>query len=202
MKDTTTDRELFRFLTLQMQEHCGRSRSSFAVRRIQNIFFVKFRLRKGNVAEIRHHPYCCTLRSCECIPPRVKVIKPTMGSEECDCNPFGPQDAWPPVCPEFMMHMLNSPSCIADDDASILEQLPRRTASSKRRTVLRPSAGGCIFRKTSTPAPASVSFFKDDIRGAPGISAYIVAIATCSGSGLPRRVGRLCSDLLSEADCW
>lgn len=50
-----------------------------------------------------------------------------MGSGEYDCSPsdYSP-DTRPPMCPEYMTRMLYGPTCLVEDDTSILEQLLKR----------------------------------------------------------------------------
>jgi hypothetical protein len=122
-----------------------------------------------------------------------------MGTGEYDCNPSGPPDTWPPVCPEFMMHMYHSPQCIAEDDTSILEQLPKKMDCKLDESTGVPSEGwGLYFQEDIDISTiiavvfialfvASLLFlvlwtiFKDDIQGASGVSAYIVAVASMAG---------------------
>ncbi|KAJ4364367.1 hypothetical protein N0V95_000776 [Ascochyta clinopodiicola] len=106
--------------------------------------FRLFYLNKGHRAQVRHHRTCCT-SGCECIPPQVKVVKPPMGSGEYDCNPSGPPDTWPPLCPEFMMHMLYSPDCIAEDDAYVLGQLPKKIDGKLEEVIDTPPEGWGLY---------------------------------------------------------
>jgi hypothetical protein len=126
-------------------------------------------------------------------------MNPPMGSGEYDCNPSGPPDTWPPVCPEFMMHMLYSPSCITEDDSSILEQLPKKIDSKLEETTGSPPEGWGLYFQEDLDISAVIGvifmvlFFasllflilwtmlKDDIQGASGVSAYIVAVASMLG---------------------
>ena len=126
-------------------------------------------------------------------------MKPPTGSGEYDCNPAGPPDTWPPVCPEFMMHMLYSPDCIAEDDSCILEQLPKKMDCRLNETNGPPPEGwGLYFQEEiDISTMIGVVFFilllasllflvlwtvlKDDIQGASGVSAYIVAVASMAG---------------------
>ncbi|KAF3004321.1 hypothetical protein E8E13_009314 [Curvularia kusanoi] len=158
-----------------------------------------FRLHKNSTAQVRHHKYCCTAQICECIPPQSRVIKPPMGSGEYDCNPSGPPDTWPPVCPEFMMHMFHSPACIAADDTSILEQIPKKMdCRLNENGASLPEGWGLYFQEDidvsgvvavvfAVLGVASLVFLivwtvcKDDIQGASGVSAYMVAIASMLG---------------------
>ncbi|OSS43563.1 hypothetical protein B5807_11731 [Epicoccum nigrum] len=199
LREIATDRQLFDFLKAQTRRFRGIPGNILSMRHVQRIFFVKFRLHKGGVAQIRHHKYCCTQQICECIPPQSKVIKPPMGSGEYDCSPSGPPDTWPPVCPEFMMHMYHSPQCIAEDDTSILEQLPKKMHCKLDETTgVPPDGWGLYFQEDIDISTiiavifislfvASLLFFilwtilKDDIQGASGVSAYIVAVASMAG---------------------
>ncbi|KAH6621811.1 hypothetical protein C7974DRAFT_338546 [Boeremia exigua] len=199
LEDITTDQQLFYFLKHQLKLYRGSFRNLLSMRRVQRIFFVKFRLHKNSVAQVRHHTYCCTQSICECIPPQHKVIKPPMGSGEYACNPSGPPDTWPPVCPEFMMHMFYSPQCIAKDDTLVLEQIPKKMDCRLDETSgSRLEGWGLYFQEDidvstiivvlfTTLFVASLLFLiiwtvlKDDIQGASGVSAYIVAVASMAG---------------------
>ncbi|KAJ4989812.1 hypothetical protein SVAN01_04649 [Stagonosporopsis vannaccii] len=200
-----TDRQLFCFLRKQLSQHRSLVGSILSMKKVERIFFVKFRLRKGSVAEVRHHKTCCTLQICECIPPHLKVLKPPMGSGEYDCNPPGPPDTWPPVCPEFMMHMLYSPDCIAEDDSSILEQLPKKMdCKLDEKTGSPPEGWGLYFQEeTDISTTVGVVFIvifivsllflvfwivlEHDIQGASGMSSYIIAVASMLGIWIATR---------------
>ena len=122
-----------------------------------------------------------------------------MGSGEYDCNPSGPPDTWPPVCPEFMMHMFNSPDCIAKDDTSILEQLPKKMDCKLDEANGPPPEGWGLYLQEDVDIStiigvafivlflASLLFLilwtvlRGDIQGASGVSAYIVAVASMAG---------------------
>lgn len=127
-----------------------------------------------------------------------------MGSGEYDCDPSGPSDTYPPICPEFMMHMLHSPDCITEDDTSILEQIPKKMDCKLEEAKLPPEGWGLYFQEDLDISAiigvvfvilflASLLFLilwtvlKNDIQGASGVSAYIVAVASMAGIWIATR---------------
>ncbi|EUC49155.1 hypothetical protein COCMIDRAFT_51478, partial [Bipolaris oryzae ATCC 44560] len=144
----STDRALFCFMKQQLRRNHSRIRSVLAMRSIQGMFFVKFRLRMGNNVEVRDHNPCCTSTNpviCECIPPKSKV-EPSPDAEY-RCSPAGPLATWPPVLSQDLMHMLSSPECIHEDETWVLEQLPKRTAGELQACVGGPAEGWGIYYK-------------------------------------------------------
>lgn len=211
----TSDRSLFRFLKDQFNRHRGRYLGVVATRRVRQIFFVKvsvhqpnssyltssnndpqFFLHRRKLVEIRHHHTSCEA-GCECLPPETKK-SPPIGDGEYFCKtPIQPR-TWPPVCPEFMMHMLHEPDCFEEDDTWIFDLLPKRT-QGKLQAASDPVDGWGIYYQEDLDISgiigvvfiilfmASLLFLilwtvlKDDIQGASGVSAYIVAVASMTG---------------------
>ncbi|KAF5853238.1 hypothetical protein GGP41_001822 [Bipolaris sorokiniana] len=189
----STDRGLFCFMKRQIRRNHSRVRNILAMRSIQGMFFVKFRLRMGNNVEVRDHNPCCTSTNpaiCECIPPKPKV-EPSQDAEY-RCSPAGPLATWPPVLSQDLMHMLSSPQCIHEDETWVLNQLPKRTAGELQAYVGKPAEGWGIYYKEGIDfdmiigAVFAVFLFgsllfgilwtvlKKDIQSAFGVSAYVV----------------------------
>ncbi|UPX13887.1 uncharacterized protein EKO05_0004383 [Ascochyta rabiei] len=201
----STDRQLFHFLRTQLARHRGYLNSIISMRRVQRIYFVKFFLNKGHRAQVRHHRTCCTSSRCDCIPPQLKVVKPPVGSGEYECNPAGPPDTWPPICPEFMMHMLYAPDCLDEDDAYVLGQLPKKTDGKLQEVIGTPTEGWGLYLQEDVDIStllgivfivlflASLLFLilwtvlKDDIQGGSGVSACILAVASMLGIWIATR---------------
>ncbi|XP_014557166.1 hypothetical protein COCVIDRAFT_69160, partial [Bipolaris victoriae FI3] len=189
----STDRALFCFMKQQIRCNNSRFRSILAMRSIQGMFFVKFRLRMGNNVEVRDHNPCCTSMNpaiCECIPPAPKV-EPSQDAEY-RCSPPGPLAIWPPVLSQDLMHMLSSPQCIHEDETWVLDQLPKRTAGELQACVGKPAEGWGIYYKEGIDFDMIIgvvfavfllgsllfgilwTVLKRDIQGAFGVSAYVV----------------------------
>lgn len=128
-----------------------------------------------------------------------------MGSGEDDCNPSRPPDTWPPVYPEFMMHMLYFPGCIAEDDASILDQQPKKMDGKLEEVTGTPPEGWGLYFQEELDASAVIAvvfvflfvasllfliiwtILKNDIQDASGVSAYNVAFASMLGIWIATR---------------
>ncbi|KAF3051620.1 hypothetical protein E8E11_006201 [Didymella keratinophila] len=72
---------------------------------------------------------------------------PPEGAHEYECNPFGPPDQWPPVCPAFILHMLHAPQIITVNDGSILGQLPKKVNHMLEEGDGPPPAGWGLYSK-------------------------------------------------------
>ncbi|KAF3035625.1 hypothetical protein E8E11_004888 [Didymella keratinophila] len=189
----STDQALFSFIKQQLQRNRSRIRSIFTMRSVQGMFFVKFRLRMGNVVEVRDHNPCCTStnpNTCECIPPVTKV-EPSPDAEY-RCSPAGPLATWPPVLSQDLMHMLSSPQCINENETWVLEQLPKRIAGELQERPGQPIEGWGVYYQEAIDFDiiitvvfivflmASLLFgilwtrFEMDIQGAFGVSSYMI----------------------------
>ena len=138
---------------------------------------------------MRHHNPCCQLSTCECIPPKDRVIPSTQA--EYQCIP-GPPSVWPPVDPQYLAHLFNDPSCVNENDTWILDQLPRRICGELHGRAGQPAEGWGIYYQEGLDwrlitLIMVVIFFlislfgilwaycKQDIQGAFGVSSYIFA---------------------------
>lgn len=128
-----------------------------------------------------------------------------MGSGEYDCSPSGPPDTWPPVCPEFMMHMLYAPDCLTDDDVSVLEQLPKKTDCKLGEATGPPPEGWGLYYQEDLDISAIIGIvfiilfvasllflllwtvLKDDIQGGSGAGSYILAAGSMLGIWIATR---------------
>jgi len=144
----------------------------------------------GNV-EIRSHEPCCISRLCECLPPKSKVV-PSPQAEYL-CIP-GPPLTYPPVLPNYLMHLFTSPSCINEKETWILEQLSKRICGELHGKSHEPAEGWGIYYQEGFDRDKIVwivavlfllgsfifgvlwSKFKMDIQGAFGVSAWWVTV--------------------------
>ncbi|KAF2621158.1 hypothetical protein BU25DRAFT_354992 [Macroventuria anomochaeta] len=191
-----TDRALFCFMQQQLQRNRSRIRSLLSMRSIQGMFFVKFRLRMGNMVEVRDHNPCCTStnpNTCECIPP-VPKVEPSP-TAEYRCTPAGPLATWPPVLSQDLMHMLSSPECINEQETWVLDQLPKRTVGELQASAGQPAEGWGVYYQEGVDFDmviavvfvvfllASLLFavlwtkFEMDVQGAFGVSSYMITAA-------------------------
>ncbi|KAH7116191.1 hypothetical protein B0J11DRAFT_443760 [Dendryphion nanum] len=185
------DRKLFLFLKEQLARRRGRLTSILSLRTMQGIFFIKFRLSLGGNVEIRPHEPCCTSGPCECIPPKSKVEPSPLA--EYRCIP-GPPVTYPPVLPDYLMHLFTSPSCINENETWVLNQLPRRICGKLSGKSHEPAEGWGIYYEEGWDRNKIVwivailfllgslifgvlwSKFKMDVQGAFGISAWWISV--------------------------
>ncbi|KAF2867913.1 hypothetical protein BDV95DRAFT_580891 [Massariosphaeria phaeospora] len=190
VESVNSDRELLIFLRSQFTGNRGRLKSLLSMKTVKGIFFVKFRLPLGGSVEVRDHDPCCTPTSCECIPPASKV-EPSPGAEY-RCRP-GPPATYPPICPTYLMHLFESPSCVDETDTWILDLLPKRVCGELRGTAGDPAEGWGIYYREGWDQDlitlvvfvlffsASLLFgvlwstLRMDVQGAFGVSAYVTA---------------------------
>ena len=126
-----------------------------------------------------------------------------MGSGEYDCSL---PDTWPPVCPEYMMHLLYEPACLPEKSTLYLKRLPKKLHEKLSEPMdNNASVGwGLYFQEYADDSTiigivflilflASLLFLvfwtalKDDIQGASGVSAYIIAVASMVGIWIAMR---------------
>ena len=149
----------------------------------------------GNV-EIRYHEPCCNSRPCECLPSE-DIVEPSPQAQY-RCKP-GPPATYPPILPDYLLHLFTSPSCINENETWILSQLPKRTCGQLHGTPDQPAEGWGIFYQEGWDMLKIVwlfiilfilgslvfgvmwSIYQKDVQGAFGISAWWV---TAGGSML------------------
>lgn len=103
------------------------------------------------------------------------------------------------------MHMLYSPDCIDEDDAYVLEQLPKKTYVKLQEAIGSPPEGwGLYFQEDLEISTmigvifvalflASLLFLvlwavlMDDIQGGSGVGAYLLAAASMLGIWIATR---------------
>lgn len=155
------------------------------------LLIIQFRLSLGGNVEIRFHEPCCLGRLCECLPPE-HMVRPSPQAEY-RCIP-GPPLTYPPVLPDYLMHLFTSPSCIDEEETSILSRLPRRICGELCGKSDEPAEGWGIYYQEGFDRDKIVwsvavvfllgsfifgvlwSTFKMDIQGAFGVSAWWVTI--------------------------
>lgn len=149
----------------------------------------------GNV-KIRYHEPCCNGRSCECLPPEDMVEPSPQAQYRCKA---GPPPTYPPVLPDYLLHLFTSPSCINENETWILGQVPKRTRGQLYGTAHQPAEGWGIFYQEGWDMMKVAWFFviicilgslvfgvlwsvyQKDVQSAFGISAWWV---TAGGSML------------------
>jgi hypothetical protein len=201
-----TDRKLFLFLRQQFSRCRGRFCTILSLKRVKSIYFVKFNLFMGGSVEVRHHSHCCD-NICECIPPQSRV-EPSPQAEY-SCKPAGPLKSGPPILPDLLSHYFAHPSCISEQDNSILNRLPKRICGQLQGKIGEPAEGWGIYYQEGWDGDiimlvAFVMFlvgsllfgilwsrFKMDIQGAFGVSAYIMTAATLFISLVAIKAGKL-----------
>jgi hypothetical protein len=152
----------------------------------------------GNNLEVRTHDPCCKQNpqsACECVPPASKVE----GGQDPEyrCRPAGPLEYWPPVLSQYLVHRLEDPSCIHEDDNTILQRIPRRIHGEIRAEVGKEAEGWgvyyeegpnllwvavltmAVFCLTGLLFSILWSVLKDDLQGAFGVSGFLAAV--CAG---------------------
>jgi hypothetical protein len=60
------------------------------------------------------------------------------------CVP-GPPETYPPILPDFLLHLFTSPSCINADETWVLDQLPKRTCGQLHGAPRQPAEGWGIL---------------------------------------------------------
>lgn len=208
VEDISSDHQLFLFLRERFKSHRGRIRRFFSLNGVRDIFFVKLRLPSskyiqsilllstclqplsidGSVEVRRRNMTCDSSACCTCIPP-IDRVGPRA---EYHCNPV-PPGVCPPVDPEYMAHMFNSPSCASEIDTWILDQLPKRAHGQLHGKRGQPADGWGIYYNEGWDKEAVAlavmvvfivaslifgilwSHFKMDVQGAFGVSAYAVS---------------------------
>jgi hypothetical protein len=144
----------------------------------------------GGSVEIRHHDLCCKFSPCECLPPESKVEPAPQA--EYRCRPIPPKTS-PPVLPEYLTHLFNSPCVINENDTWILDQLPKRTCGELHGRVGDPAEGWGIYYQEGWDRDKVTSIlfilfllgsllfgilrskFEMDVQGAFGVSAYMIS---------------------------
>lgn len=138
--------------------------------------------------ELRLHKLCCKQDSCQCVP--------LTSNDEYDCEPAGPLDFGPPVLPSKMLHYFKHPELIADNEMSILNQLPKRNCGKIQATGQVSAKGWGLYYEedwnigfiivaivtitilTSFIFGICWTIVRTDIQGAWGVSSYM--ITTCA----------------------
>jgi hypothetical protein len=97
----------------------------------------------SNNVEVRHHVTCCRDQSCECLPPE-DLVEPGGSDPQYRCEPV-PPDTIPPMLPDYLLHLFNSPSCIDPSEREVFEQLPKRTKGKLSGKANQRARGWGIF---------------------------------------------------------
>ena len=144
----------------------------------------------GNV-EIRYHEPCCNSRPCECLPSE-DIVEPSPQAQY-RCKP-GPPATYPPILPDYLLHLFTSPLCINENETWILGQFPKRICGQLRGTPDQPAEGWGIFYQEGWDILKIMwlfiilfiigslifgilwSIYQNDIQGAFGISAWWVTV--------------------------
>jgi len=184
-----TDRKLFYFLRQLFRDHRGQFKSLLSLKKVKGIHFTKLNLFAGGSVEVRQHSHCCE-NICECIPPLSRV-EPS-DQAEYRCKPAGPLKSGPPVLPDILGHFFSSPSCIPEDNISILNRLPKRICGELQGSAVEPAEGWGIYYQEEWDGDIITmlafamflagsllfgvlwSCLKMDVQGAFGVSAYIM----------------------------
>ncbi|KAH3997004.1 hypothetical protein HBI81_129790 [Parastagonospora nodorum] len=203
MDEINTDRALFSFIRTQLAQRRGYLRSVLSWNCVQDIYFVKFRLRLGGSAELRVDGSSCASRAqlgCECIPPSTNT--------EYDCSPAGPPETCPPVNSQYLMHMLTSPECKIDKKQTwVLNQLPKRRGQLDVKVNEYADGWGLHFKEDLDGRILSGMVFivltfsflfsvlwssvEEDIQGGFGVGSYIVAAVAVPAALALNRSGKL-----------
>lgn len=201
-----TDRKLFCFLRQLFKNYRGRFCTLFSLKKVKGIYFIKFNLFAGGSVEVRHHSYCCE-NICECIPPQSRV-EPS-DPAEYRCKPAGPLKCGPPILPDILEHFFAKPSCIPEENISILNRLPKRIGGELQGSVGELAEGWGIYYQEGWDGDIITmlvfvmflmgsllfgvlwSCLEMDTQGAFGVSAYIITAAGILISLVAVRAGKV-----------
>jgi len=182
LRDVQDDLYFFSLLRHNYREIRGRLKRSFSLRTVKSIKFVQFELRRSQLVNIRKE---------DDLPPETL-------REEYTYDPM-PADMIPPLGENYMMHLFAHPD---HADPRAKEDLNRIPKKLKDRLAICPTQGrgigwgvhfieGWHLSALSLVAYlvfliASLVFFvcwavlKQDVQGASGVAAYILAFTTLS----------------------
>ena len=155
----------------------------------------QFLLPLGGSVLVRQHASSCMFAACECLPPEDKV-EPARGAEY-RCNPIPPR-TYPPVPPEYLLHLFEHPEACHELDTWILNQLPKRISGELYGKPGEPAEGwglyiqeGVDYDKITCIIALIVivgvfgslcfavawTIANHDVQGAFTVSLYVVALA-------------------------
>ncbi|ORY16285.1 hypothetical protein BCR34DRAFT_557542 [Clohesyomyces aquaticus] len=166
----------------------------------------QFLVSVSNSVEVRYHTTCCTNQACECLPPP-QMLDPGGSDPQYRYAVVTPTTS-PPILPDHLLHLFESPWCIDEREQTVFDRLPKRTKGKLVAEASQPAKGWGIFYEEGWDFPkiawmvvfvflGSLLFgvlwavLQKDTQGAFGIAGWWVAIGGTTLALLAIRSSRI-----------